>query len=200
MRSASAGASASRLSKAKTSRCGRGAPTAPLIRRPSWTKKERAAAAAASWPLRERRAGRALSAWLRAADALGHRGGVLGGRLRLGRQRSDPLVEPRRAGVEFAPALAQVLVEQPQAAEQQRGEAEGAPEIDQQQRKHAERGQRLWSLSKANRHAPAANRRAGRETSRAPRSPRRRIAADLAEREGQRKAMTASVSQPSWPR
>ena len=89
----------------------------------------------------EDRAGRAFGAF-DAAGAFGRRLDVARGGLGLRVERGDALVEPRRARFEVAPAFAHVVAEQPLAAIEQPGESEGAPQDD-QQREHADRGQRL---------------------------------------------------------
>ena len=65
-----------------------------------------------------------------ASRALARRFGALGGRLGLGRQRGDALIEPRRARLEVAAPFAGLVVEQPRAAQQQVREPERAPQVE----------------------------------------------------------------------
>ena len=65
-----------------------------------------------------------------APRALARRFGPLGGRFRLGCQRGDALIEPRRALIEVASPFAGLEVEQPRAAQEQVREPERAPEVE----------------------------------------------------------------------
>ena len=65
-----------------------------------------------------------------APRALARRFGALGGPFRLGGQRGDALIEPRRALIEVAAPFARLEVEQPRAAQQQVREPERAPQVE----------------------------------------------------------------------
>ena len=62
-----------------------------------------------------------------AAGALARGFGALGGRVKFGRQRSDPLIEAGGAGVEVATAVSDLAGEQPPTAQQKVREAKRAP-------------------------------------------------------------------------
>ena len=68
--------------------------------------------------------------------------GALGGRLRLGRQRGDALIEPRRPLIEVAAPFAELEVEHPRPAPEQVREPERAPEVE-RDRQYADEVQNL---------------------------------------------------------
>ena len=190
---AAPGDSASRLSIARTSRSGR-------RRRRVRMSDPRAKSGEKRARRRRRRMTRFEKFRARGADgrlapgALARRLGALGGAFRLGRQRGDPLIEPRRALIEIAAPFAGLEVEQPRAAQEKVREPERAPEVerDRQCAKDVEDfrrpvepfavgrdpvGDRLERYRQAarSRRAPPApcSRRPGRRRARRRRSPRR---------------------------